>query len=70
MLDFFTELINSIGVQIVLIGTFGAMRPITKHFSNARRATNQGDMTWSNYTKGDVWELFIEELWRYQWTNV
>ncbi|MDF2650639.1 MAG: Tn7-like transposition protein [Paenibacillus sp.] len=69
MLDFFTELINSIGVPIVLVGTFGAMRPITKHFSNARRASNQGDMTWSNYIQDEIWDHFIEGLWRYQWTN-
>lgn len=32
MLDFITELTNSIGVPVMLIGTYGAMRPLTKLF--------------------------------------
>ncbi|MEK4293028.1 ATP-binding protein [Paenibacillus sp. FSL R5-0914] len=70
MLDFITELTNSIGVPVMLIGTYGAMRPLTKLFSNARRASGQGDMTWSNYVQDEQWEHFIEVLWDYQWTNV
>ncbi len=70
LLDFFVQLINTIGVPIVLTGTFQAMPLITESFASARRADGQGDFIWANLDKGDVnWELLSDAIWRYQYTS-
>lgn len=69
MLNFFVELINTIGVPVVLIGTFKAYGLLASEFAQARRSAGQGDLIWPNLKYDDNWEFFIEGLWRYQWTN-
>lgn len=68
MLNFFVQLINTIGVPVVLIGTFKSLLMIRKEFAQARRAAGQGDLMWANFAHDEVWDYFIENLWRYQWT--
>ncbi|NBD25546.1 ATP-binding protein [Paenibacillus glycinis] len=68
MLNYFTQLINTIGVPVILIGTFKAMKLLSGSFSQARRSTGQGDMIMDRLTEGEEWEFFIQELWKYQWT--
>ncbi len=68
MLNYFTQLINTIGVPVILIGTFKAMKLLSGSFSQARRSTGQGDMIMDRLT-GEEWDYFIERLWKYQWTN-
>ncbi|TBL68370.1 ATP-binding protein [Paenibacillus thalictri] len=68
MLNYFTQLINTIGVPVVLIGTFKAMRLLSGSFSQARRSTGQGDLIMDRLTEGEEWDYFLESLWKYQWT--
>jgi hypothetical protein len=68
MLNYFTQLINTIGVPVVLIGTFKAMKLLSGTFSQARRSTGQGDLIMDRLTNGEEWSYFIEQLWKYQWT--
>jgi len=68
MLNYFTQLINTIGVPVILIGTFKAMKLLSGSFSQARRSTGQGDMIMDRLTEGEEWDFFIQGLWRYQWT--
>ena len=68
MLNYFTQLINTIGVPVVLIGTFKAMRLLSGSFSQARRSTGQGDLIMDRLTEGEEWNFFLESLWKYQWT--
>jgi hypothetical protein len=68
MLNYFTQLINTIGVPVILIGTFKAMRLLSGSFSQARRSTGQGDLIMDRLTEGEEWDYFIESLWKYQWT--
>lgn len=68
MLNYFTQLINTIGVPVILIGTFKAMKLLSGSFSQARRSTGQGDMIMDRLTEGEEWDFFIQELWSYQWT--
>ncbi|GFZ93856.1 hypothetical protein GCM10008018_45370 [Paenibacillus marchantiophytorum] len=68
MLNFFTQLINTIGVSVVLIGTFKALRLFGGSFSQARRGCGQGDMIIDRMSRGDDWDYFISNLWNYQWT--
>jgi len=69
MLNYFTQLINTIGVPVVLIGTFKAMKLLSGSFSQARRSTGQGDLIMDRLMEGDEWDYFIENLWKYQWTS-
>lgn len=69
MLNYFTQLINTIGVPVVIIGTFKAMKLLSGSFSQARRSTGQGDLIVDRLTEGEEWEFFVERLWRYQWTR-
>lgn len=69
MLNYFTQLINTIGVPVVLIGTFKAMRLLSGSFSQARRSTGQGDLIMDRLTEGEEWDYFLEGLWKYQWTG-
>jgi hypothetical protein len=70
MLNYFTQLINTIGVPVVIIGTFKAMKLLSGSFSQARRSTGQGDLIVDRLTEGEEWEFFVERLWRYQWTRM
>ncbi|WP_308636530.1 ATP-binding protein [Paenibacillus silvisoli] len=69
MLNYFTQLINTIGVPVILIGTFKAMKLLSGSFSQARRSTGQGDMIMDRLVEGDEWDHFIQRLWKYQWTK-
>ncbi|HWO75986.1 MAG TPA: ATP-binding protein [Bacillus sp. (in: firmicutes)] len=68
MLNYFTQLINTIGVPVVLIGTFKAMKLLSGSFSQARRSTGQGDLIMARLEEGEEWDYFLQRLWRYQWT--
>jgi len=68
-LNFFVNLINTIGVPVVLIGTFKAMAVLSREFSQMRRGTGQGDLIWDRMANDSQWQLFTESLWRYQYTK-
>lgn len=71
MIDFITELTNSIGIPIVLIGTFKALYLFKTSLANTRRGIPDGYA--ENITdrmKDDwEWELFLKGLWELQYTN-
>ncbi|MEK3880144.1 ATP-binding protein [Paenibacillus sp. FSL M7-0420] len=71
MIDFITELTNSIGIPIVLIGTFKALYLFKTSLANTRRGIPDGYA--ENITdrmKDDLeWDMFIEGLWELQYTK-
>ncbi|MGD1912723.1 MAG: ATP-binding protein [Rivularia sp. (in: cyanobacteria)] len=69
MLNFFVQLVNTIGVPVVLVGTYKAMSVLSGEFRQARRGSGQGDLIWDSMEEDDVWQLFIESLWRYQYAR-
>ena len=69
MLNFFVQLINTIGLPVILIGTYGAMPVLTREFRQIRRGCGQGDLVWDRMKNDDVWEHFVETLWHYQYTR-
>jgi hypothetical protein len=69
MLNFFTELVNTIGIPIVLVGTYKALSVLMGEFHQARRGSGQGDLHWFPMKEDDVWEQFVESLWDYQYTR-
>ncbi len=70
LMKFLVKLVNTIGVPVVTIGTMGAMSIIQRSFSQARRSTGLGSLTWERMAPGPVWDSFVKELWKYQWTNM
>lgn len=69
MLNFFVQLVNTIGIPVVLVGTYKAMSVLSGEFRQTRRASGQGDLVWDRMVKDDVWKLFVESLWRYQYVR-
>jgi AAA domain-containing protein len=69
MLNFFVQLVNTIGVPVVLIGTYKALVLLNGEFSQMRRGTGQGDLIWDRMAQDDQWQLFTESLWRFQYTR-
>ncbi|MDQ0049890.1 hypothetical protein J2T18_004212 [Paenibacillus polymyxa] len=71
MIDFITELTNSIGIPIVLIGTFKALYLFKTSLANSRRGIPDG------FTENIIdrmkddweWDLFLGGLWDLQYTN-
>ena len=69
MLNFLVELVNTIGVPVVLIGTYKALPLLRGEFRQARRGSGQGDLIWDRMAEDDIWQLFVESLWRYQYVR-
>lgn len=72
MIDFITELTNSIGIPIIIIGTFKAVYLFKSCLANCRRGVPDGYA--ENITdrmKDDwEWEQFLENLWDLQYTKI
>jgi hypothetical protein len=69
MLNFFVQLVSTIGVPVVLVGTYKGMSVLSGEFSQIRRGTGQGDMIWDRMENDAQWRHFIESLWRYQYVR-
>ncbi len=69
MLNFFVQLVNTIGVPVVMIGTYKALALLSGEFSQMRRGTGQGDLIWDRMARDDQWQLFVESLWHFQYTR-
>jgi hypothetical protein len=62
MLNFFLQLMNTLGVPVVLIGTYGAMEILSRELRQIRRSCGQGDLIWDRMGNDDDWRLFTESL--------
>ena len=70
VLNFFVNLINSIGVPVVFIGTNSMVELFTDIARNARRASGQGVYDFKQPTEDDVsWDLLLTAMWDYQWVK-
>lgn len=69
MLNFFVQLVNTIGVPVVLIGNYKALSVLSGDFSQMRRGSGQGDLIWDRMARDEQWQLFVESLWRLQYTQ-
>lgn len=67
MLNFFVGLINTIGLPVVLVGTYKAWSILSGEFRQMRRGAGQGDLLWHPMDADDTWLFFLESLWRYQY---
>jgi len=70
LLNFFIQLTNTMKVPVVLVGTYKAFGLFTKEFALARRTTGQGDVVIHNFADDEVWDFFVNSIWKYQFTNI
>lgn len=70
MLNFFVNLVNKVGVPVVLVGTPRAVGVLQSEFRQARRGIGiGGDMICDRLKKDKVWDLLVRSVWHYQWTK-
>jgi hypothetical protein len=69
MLNFFVQLINTIGLPVVLVGTYKAISVLSGEFRQTRRGTGQGDLVWDRMKNDDDWKWFVKCLWGYQYVR-
>lgn len=69
MLNFFVQLVNTVGVPVMLVGTYKSLSIFDGNFSQMRRGTGQGDLVWDRMKNDKEWKLFVKALWRFQYTQ-
>ncbi|MBM0744187.1 ATP-binding protein [Phormidium sp. CLA17] len=69
MLNFFVQLINTIGLPVVLVGTYKAISVLSGEFRQTRRGTGQGDLVWDRMKNNHDWQWFVKCLWGYQYVK-
>lgn len=69
LMQFLVKLVNTIGLPVIPIGTMGALPILQASFSQARRSTGLGSLLWDRMAPDGVWDGFLKELWKYQWTH-
>lgn len=53
LLSFFVQLTNSMGIPVVLVGTYKAKHVLSGEFHQIRRGTGQGDLVWDRMEEGE-----------------
>jgi type II secretory pathway predicted ATPase ExeA len=70
MLNFFVNLVNDVGVPLLLVGTYKASGLFEKTIQEARRACGDGMLDLRRPTKDDAWwHMLVETVWSLQWTD-
>ena len=69
MLNFFVNLVNTIGLPVVIVGTYDVIPLLTSTFRQARRGSGQGDLIWDRMPFDEEWQFFTEALWEYQYVQ-
>lgn len=70
VLNFFTTLINSAQIPVLLVGTPKSLKVLTSEFRQARRSlSGHGGFLWDRLKNDENWALFLSGLWQYQWTR-
>ncbi|WP_409967948.1 AAA family ATPase [Bengtsoniella intestinalis] len=70
MLNFLVQLVNKIGLPVLLIGTPMAKGYLSQDLMAARRSTGQQGMEeFSPFERDErSWDMLVKGLWKYQWT--
>ncbi|HEY5563627.1 MAG TPA: ATP-binding protein [Clostridiaceae bacterium] len=68
-LNFFVSMMNEIQLPIIYVGTYKALKQLSKDGRHIRRSIGMG-MTEFRFMKDDQeYDIFLNELWEYQWVN-
>lgn len=68
LMQFILNLMNRSGVPIVFVGNPEIKSLLQQKLKIARRAESGGVFLMDDIV-GEEWDIFVEHLWRYQWTN-
>ena len=68
-LSFLVQLVNTVGVPVVLVGGLDAFHLVTEQFRQVRRGSSEGDLVVTQSEPGERWENFCRVLWQYQFTT-
>lgn len=69
ILSFLVQLVNTVGIPVVLVGGIDALPVLSAQFRQARRGASEGDLIVERAERGADWRAFCEVLWRYQYTR-
>lgn len=69
MLNFFVNLVNTIGVPVLLVGTDKARQLFESKPRQARRGTGQGSEVWYLMRNDGTWQVFLNALFKYQYVQ-
>jgi hypothetical protein len=69
MLNFFVDLVNTIGLPVIIVGTYDAIPLLMTTFRQVRRGSGQGDLVWDPLPFDADWQLFAEDLWEFQYVQ-
>lgn len=72
MMEFFVELVNTVGIPVVLVGTPKARPIFESELQSARRSAGIGAILWEPVRLDSAqsvqeWKAFTNKLWKYQW---
>lgn len=72
MLNFIKNLVNTIGVPVIVIGTPDSMNLLSGNLQDARRFSGQQGLTIMEPIpyENPVWNIFLKSIWKFQWTNI
>lgn len=67
LLNFLVELVNTIAIPVIVIGTLAAAKVLQGNFREARRASGMGSLVWERLPRSGSWEHFVARMWTNQW---
>lgn len=70
LLGFLHNLVNNLGIPLLFCANPPFDKLLSKSFKSARRAESSGYFDVELMKNDEEWELFVDELWCLQWTNV
>ncbi|WP_233010369.1 ATP-binding protein [Rheinheimera faecalis] len=70
LLGFLHNLVNNLGIPLLFCANPPFDKLLSKSFKSARRAESSGYFDVELMKRDDEWELFVDELWCLQWTNI
>lgn len=71
MLSLIVQLVNTVGVPVLLVGTPNAVPFLSSDLMTVRRSAGQQGMTKLHplSQESSDWERLLKKLWKYQWTH-
>ena len=70
LLAFLHTLVNDLGIPLVFCANPPFNKLLAKTLKTARRSESNGSFEVELLTKEENWALFVDELWKLQWTDV
>lgn len=67
ILNFLVTLTNTIGLPLILVGTFKAIKMLDKELKSARRVCSEAGIVWGRMENDQGWEMFLESMWDHQY---